>query len=126
MEERFVCDRCLEEFDISEQYAFDEGVYSDTILENVSVFIGLHDASICSSGVRKNFVASHGKDANSACAQNVYKCLGSGTIPPHSYKSVLIDPLGSELYSPYAGITCYITVDGTYVYTDHCPIFTFQ
>lgn len=99
---------------------------SDTILENVSVFIGLHDASVCSGGVRKDFIASHGKNANSACAQSIYKCLGNGTIPPDNYKSILIDPLGSELYSPYAGITCYIAIDDTCVYTDHCSIYPFQ
>ncbi len=37
MEEKFVCDACLEEFDISEQYDLGEGVYCPDCIDEVSV-----------------------------------------------------------------------------------------
>lgn len=73
MEGRFVCDRCLEEFDISEQYVFDEGVYCPDCIDEVSVV-----CAHCGERIPAN--GNAGTDETPLCSvcANDYYCFCEG------------------------------------------------
>ncbi|HWR30383.1 MAG TPA: amidoligase family protein [Negativicutes bacterium] len=100
MEERFICDRCLEEFDISEQYAFDEGVYCPDCIDEVSVV-----CTHCGERIPTN--GNAGTDEIplcSVCASDYYcYCENCGRLIANEYAYYLDD----DEDTPYC-YECYI------------------
>ena len=81
MEEKFVCDCCLEEFDRSEQYDFDQGVYCPDCIDEVSVV-----CTHCGERIPTN--GNSGTDDTplcSACADDHYCfCADCGRLVQNS------------------------------------------